>query len=102
MIFTVKQTVPQERVLFESNKEEEAIDYLDNLILLGNGWFELWEKGYDVPIQAGGEQAFSPFNPTKLDVFSIITAFEKILKNQEQGQPELKMSTSIKNQPNIH
>ncbi len=82
MIFLVKQTFPIERILFESNIEEEAIDFLDNLILLGDGWFEVWEEGYDVPIQAGGEQAFSPYQPTKWDVLSVISALERVIETQ--------------------
>lgn len=85
MIFIVKQTFPIERVLFESNVEEEAIDFLDNLILLGDGWFEVWEEGYDVPIQAGGEQAFSPYQPAKWDVLSIISALEKATEKQNHN-----------------
>lgn len=85
MIFMVKQTFPIERILFESNNEEEAIDFLDNLILLGDGWFEVWEEGYDVPIQAGGAQAFSPYQPTKWDVLTVISALEKVTETQKRA-----------------
>ncbi len=105
MIFMVKQTFPIERILFESNNEDEAIDFLDNLILLGDGWFEVWEEGYDVPIQAGGEQAFSPYQPTKWDVLSVITALEKVTETQKHNssrQPKGFNTISYKNLPGTH
>ena len=90
MIYKVKQTFPFERDLFESNKEDEAVDFLDNLIFLGDGWFELWEEGYDMPIQAGGEQAFSPYHPTEFNVMNLVSLFERLLTKANRATPASK------------
>lgn len=104
MIFMVKQTFPLERILFETNAEDAAIDFLNNLILKGDGWFEVWEEGYDVPIQAGGEQAFSPYQPTKWDVLSVISALESITETKRHKSFGTKNfnAEDLLNQKNTH
>lgn len=77
MNFTVKQTFPSDKILFQSNMETEAIDYLDQKILEGGGWYELWEEGHGVPLQAGGEKYLSAVDPSRWDIFRLLGNLKK-------------------------
>lgn len=64
-MFLVIQSSPEEKILFASSSASEASDYFDLQLKHGDGWFELWEEGKEVPIQVGGEQFFSPYDSTE-------------------------------------
>lgn len=63
-MFIVMKSFPDEKILFASDSEIEAIDYFNLQIQNGQGFFELWQENTDFPILTGGEQLYS--NPTEL------------------------------------
>ena len=88
-MFLVMQSFPEEKILFASSSEGEASNFFKLQLKHGAGWFELWEEGCEMPIQAGGEQFYSPYQPNKWDVMrtmSTMTEYDKKkLQNLSNG-----------------
>lgn len=72
-MFLVMQSFPKEKVLFASRSAAGASVFFNLQAGHGCGWFELWEEGSDVPIDAGCEQFFSPCHPKKREIMRTVS-----------------------------
>jgi len=66
-MFIITQSFPEEKILFASNSRAEANSYFSLQIQHGQGWYELWEEGSDIPLQSDGDRFYAPYNPEKWD-----------------------------------
>jgi len=62
-MFIISQSFPKEKILFASNSRDEANSYFKLRVQHGQGWYELWEEGSDVPLQADGDRFYAPYDP---------------------------------------
>ena len=82
-MYLVIQNFPEEKILFASVSETEAKIFFDLQVEHGTGWFELWEEGVDFPLQVGGEQFYSPYDPKKWDIMQTVSGLREYDRKKE-------------------
>jgi len=94
-MYLVMQSFPEEKIVFASSSEKEANDYFDLQVQHGNGWFELWQEGSEIPCQVGGDQFYAPYSSVSAAIHN-----NRFSPNAEkfQGQKKHPVFTSDKHQ----
>ncbi len=55
-------------ICLQTNDEEEAVAYLDKRIMKYKGYWYLWERGFDEPIQSGGVAKYDKYFKERLAI----------------------------------